>query len=62
MTQSNRDRLITALVVFAGIAALGVANKLGADKDVLTAASGVLLVIAGSLKSMLVGDGKEESK
>jgi hypothetical protein len=46
-------RLLTAAVVFLGLVALGVANRLGVEKDALTAVAGVLVLLAGSLKSMV---------
>jgi hypothetical protein len=53
MTPETKQRLITAGVVFGGIAALGVANRFGVDKELLGAASAVLLILAGSLRSMV---------
>lgn len=53
MTPETKQRLITASVVFGGIVALGVANKLGADKELLGAVSALLIVLAGSLRSMV---------
>lgn len=54
MKPEAKQKLITAGVVFAGIVALAVANKLGADKDILTAGGGVLIAIAGMLRSMVL--------
>lgn len=56
MKPEAKQKLITAGVVFAGIVALAVANKLGVDKDMLTAAGGVLIAIAGTLRSMVLSE------
>lgn len=51
----TKDKLITAAVVFGGILALAIANKLGVDKDLITAGGAVLVLVAGSLRSMVLG-------
>jgi hypothetical protein len=47
------DKLITAAVVFLGIIALAVGAKLGVNEGYLAAGGSVLLLLAGSLRSML---------
>jgi hypothetical protein len=54
----TKDKLITAGVVFAGILALAAANRLGVDKDLLTAGGALLIAIAGSLRSMVLPEKK----
>ena len=56
MKPETKQRLITAAVVFGGIVALGVADRLGVSGDVLAGAGSVLILLAGSLKSMLVAE------
>lgn len=53
MTPETKQRLITASVVFGGIVALAVARKLGAHEEWLGAAGSALLILAGSLRSMV---------
>lgn len=52
------QKLTTGLVVVVGIVGLAVANKYGVDKDVLTAVGSALILLAGSLKSMVASEPK----
>ena len=56
MKPEVKSKLITAAVVFGGIVALAIANKLGADKDLITVGGGALTIIAGLLRSMVLPD------
>lgn len=53
-----KEKLITAGVVFLGIVSLAAAAKLGADKEWIAAGGGVLLLLAGSLRSMVLSEKK----
>ena len=59
MKPETKSKLLTAAVVFGGVIAIAVANKLGADKDVITAAAGALAIVAGMLRSMVLPDTTE---
>ncbi len=52
------QKLITAGVVFAGLVAISLATYLKAPPELIAAGSAALLIIAGSLKSMILGDTK----
>lgn len=52
-----KQKLITGVVVVAGIIGLAVANRFGVDKDVITAVGSALILLAGSLKSMVASEG-----
>jgi len=54
----NRDKVITAAVVFGGILVLAVARKLGADPDWISMGGAALAVVGGTLRSMLLGEAK----
>lgn len=55
----TRDKLITATVVFFGIIALSASVKLGAQAEWVGAGGTVLLLIAGSLRSMILSEKTE---
>jgi hypothetical protein len=57
-----KDRIIAAVVVFGGVAALGYASKQGVDKDVLLAATGLLVLVANALKPLFLPAAKPEVK
>ena len=50
----NKDKLVTAVVVFGGILALAIARKLGADADLVALGTGALAIVAGLLRSMVL--------
>lgn len=54
----NKEKLITAAVVFLGIIALAGAVKLGAHPEWVAAGGSVLLLLAGSLRSMVLPEKK----
>jgi hypothetical protein len=56
------EKHVTALVVVLGILALAGAAKLGASSELMAAGATALLVLAGSLKSMLGGKSPDEEK
>lgn len=58
MGNDMNSKLVTAGVVFGGIAALALGYRWGVDKDVLLAGSGLLVALAGSLRSMLLPEVK----
>ena len=54
----NKEKLITAAVVFLGVGVLVAAKRFGADPDWLVAGGGVLAIVAGTLRSMLLPENK----
>ncbi|HVL61372.1 MAG TPA: hypothetical protein VM430_08190 [Microbacterium sp.] len=56
----NKEKLVTAAVVFLGIVALAGASKLGADPEWIAAGASVLLFVAGSLRSMFLAEKPKE--
>lgn len=53
----SKEKLFTAAVVFLGIVALAVAGKYHADPEWIATGASILVLVAGSLRSMLLKDG-----
>jgi hypothetical protein len=55
-----KEKLATAAVVFVGIIALTLAGKYGANPEWVAAGGSVLLLLAGTLRSMILPETKKE--
>ncbi len=54
----NKEKLVTAAVVFGGILVLAADRKLGADPDWIAMGASLLAIIGGTLRSMVLGEAK----
>jgi hypothetical protein len=55
----DKGKLFTASVVFLGVVALAAAVKLGAHPEWVAAGGSVLLLLVGSLRSMVLPEKKQ---